>query len=201
MKKLLSAALVLAVVVVAMPSRADDSGVTLALRSGFNVPMGNISGDPGASLSDLTSGTVPIWIDAGYRFNKSILAGAYFQYGFSSLKNCTGSCSASNIRLGIEGIYNFMPDAVFAPWAGLGIGYEVMNVSVGSVDTSIKGFEFLNLQVGGDYRVSPMFSVGPFVALSLAKYSTISQGSISGDILNTSAHEWLQLGLKGTFNL
>jgi outer membrane protein W len=225
MKRVLAAVALAAVAGVATPARAaDDTGVSLALRAGVGLPMGNAEGGtPSTSLADIISTGIPVQVDAGYRFTRNIFAGAYFQYGFASINNdkafgggvCNTpgvSCSARNLRFGIEGIYSFMPDSVFAPWAGVGFGYEIAKFSASysgfNLDGTTKGLEFLNLQIGGDYKVSPMFSVGPYASFSLASYSSASQdtnipGAVNGDIpgFQSGTHEWLQFGFKGTFNL
>ncbi len=218
MKKLPSVALIAAVVATTAPARAAESGLTLALRAGFGIPMGNTQTND--SLSDALSSKIPLWVDAGYRFDKHFFAGAYFQYAFGMVNssNALGgsvcnqpgvSCSAYVMRFGIEGIYTFMPEATFAPWVGIGTGYELGHLHGegpgGSVTVSPKGFEFFNLQVGGDYRVSPLFSVGPYAAFSLGQYSTLSIDptpvGYDDSIASKSVHEWLQFGLKGTLNL
>jgi hypothetical protein len=94
-----------------------------------------------------------------------------------------------------------MPDASFAPWVGVGIGYEVTSMTASlagaSASTDFSGFEFVNLQLGGDFKVGSNFALGPYVALSVAQYSSV--GGVTG--FEKGTHEWLQFGLKGTFDL
>ena len=97
----------------------------------------------------------------------------------------------------------------FKPFAGLGIGYEMANFSASAggaeVKGSYKGLEFLNIQLGGDYAVTPNISVGPFISFSLGQYSsasvTIAGTESSADIKEKAMHQWLFLGLGGTYNL
>jgi outer membrane protein W len=127
------------------------------------------------------------------------------------VKGCTNgvSCSADDLGIGIQGQYHIMPAASADPWLGLGFGYEVLGVSESaggqSADVSFKGLEFLTLQGGADFKVADPVAVGPFVSFSLGKYSTQTNsgalGDQSGDIPNTAVHEWLTLGVKGTFGL
>jgi hypothetical protein len=68
------------------------------------------------------------------------------------------------------------------------------------------GFEFLNLQAGGDDYLAPRFALGPFISLSFGRYETATSSGIplvpsSADIANTAVHEWLQIGVRGVFNL
>ncbi len=229
MKKLLAVMLVVAATVAAAPTRAEDSGFSFGLRAAYGIPMGDLAS--GASFGDSFSGAIPLWLDAGYRFDKNWGAGVYFQYGFASVADATKNAAAADlglsgitasgwsgtdVRVGLQGTYNFMPDASFAPWVGLGLGYEwattKFDVSYlgqsGTASIGYHGFEAV-LQVGGDFKASPNFSVGPFAAMTFAQFSsgtvdaTIAgqTASQSGDITNKAFHEWLQLGLKGTFNL
>ncbi len=219
MKKLIAGLLAVAAIAIASPARADDTGFSFGLRAGYGLGMGDAVS--GSALSDGISGTIPLWLDVNYRFTKNISAGAYFQYGLAFVNSnldlgggatCSTSgisCSASQMRFGIEGFYNFMPDATFAPWVGLNVGYEIasMKAEAGGVSQTVnfKGFEFVGLQVGGDYKVSPAFSIGPFLTFNLGQYSTmtISQTGQPDQepTIQTAMHEWLQFGVKGTFNL
>ena len=99
--------------------------------------------------------------------------------------------------------------AALIPWVGLGLGYEWMGVTEstngGTMTFGENGFEFITLQGGGDYFVAPNFAIGPFLSLSFARYSTVTADfagtSTSMDVRNPAVHEWLQLGVRGTFSL
>ncbi len=196
---------------------AEGSGIDLGLRLGYGIPLGSAAENE--KLNDLVSGQVPIWVDAGYRFAPNIMAGLYFQYGFAFLPDSScpspASCSASDIRFGIQGQYRFMPRESVDPWLGLGIGYEWLDysVSAGGFDASagVHGWEFLHLQGGADFKVADGFGIGPFLDFSLGQYSS---GSVttsalpvlgqpvsgSGDIQNKALHEWLTLGVRAVFD-
>jgi hypothetical protein len=205
---------VISLAVAASPStaRAADGGFSLGLRVGYGIPMGDtVKDDTGASvpLSDGISGKVPLWLDAGWRFGPSIYLGAYFEYGPSFVKDCPpgSSCSASDVRLGANLLYHFMPSAPFDPWIGVGFGYEWLNVSQDGIGAGLSGWEFVNIQAGGDFAIGSGFALGPYVVFGLGQYGTatadIGGQSISASIpnANQSLHEWLQFGVKGTFNL
>lgn len=214
MRKILAIAVVAALFAAgtaeAQAPAKSESGFTMGLRLGYGVPMGDVGqGTILLKMSDTFGGNVPIWVDLGYRIDRSMFIGAYLQYAFGTVAGtvdtaCTAlgeSCSTSVLRIGVEFLYKFMPDASFAPWVGIGIGYESasFNESLGplSASTDFNGFEFVNLQLGGDFKVGSNFALGPYVALSVAQYSTV--GGV--DIATTKVHEWLQFGLKGTFDL
>jgi outer membrane protein W len=193
---------------------AQDGKIKLGLRLGYALPTGKV-GDisqngatlDGGKLSDDISGQIPIWIDAGYMVLPSLMVGLYGQYGFVGTKNCPSgaSCSAHDLRIGIQGQYHFMPEQSTDPWLGLGFGYESLGLSetVGgqSFDASINGWELLNLQGGVDFQVIPAFTVGPFLSFSLDQFSSEKSGSQSLDFTTKHIHEWILIGAKGTFGI
>jgi outer membrane protein W len=175
---------------------------------GFGIPLGKTTGDDTALEF---SNKFPIWLDLGYRITPSILVGLYGQYAPATLKCPTGFfCSgASVMRFGVQFLYGFAPDATFAPWAGLGVGYEIANATLTNAGVErkfdLKGVEFLNLQAGADYMVSKSVGIGPFLSFSLGRYSTGSfefEGRTeSGGIGKKEFHEWLVLGVRGAVSL
>lgn len=215
MRKILGFAVVAALLAAGTARAQGPSGFSLGLRLGYGIPMGDFDGGdptavppiPSTALGDVLSGQVPLQIDAMYRFDPNWSLGLYFQYGFASVSNnfCgTGfSCSASDTRFGAQVHYRFASQG-FVPWVGLGLGGEWTTITVesGGVSADVKanGFEFVNLQVGGDWFLSPAFRLGPYAQLSLAQFSTLEFLGVSGT-LNKTTHEWLQIGLKGTFDL
>jgi hypothetical protein len=194
----------------------DAPGVDLGLRVGYAMPFGAIDGGATDALSNGFSAAVPLVLEAGWRFNRMVTVGALFQYGIATVRNtdttgCGGvvSCSGSITRLGIEGIVHLPREFTFDPWAGIGTGYEWMNIDGHSSFTGndgsegAHGFELVTLQAGGDLRLGRQAAVGPFVSWSLARYRTITRESPTADtsvpISMQAVHYWLQLGVRGTF--
>jgi hypothetical protein len=114
---------------------APPQGLELGLRTGYALPLGNsvgaFPGGTASSLSDLVTGVLPIWIDAGYRF-PHVYVGAYFQYGIAFINNdktgCGGlDCSSSDVQFGANVHYHLFPDRTLDPWGGVGVGYEFLN--------------------------------------------------------------------------
>jgi hypothetical protein len=211
---LAAAGVALASVSMASPAHADGGAVSLGLRTGYALPMGDAAGGGNASLGDVISGVLPIWIDAGYKLNPNMYIGADFQYGIafintSKFQGCSMSgvsCSANDVMIGANFHYHFMPDNTIDPWAGVGIGYEILsfNESAGgqSVGGNDNGFQFLNLQVGGDYKAMPNLGVGPFLMFSLGEFTNCSS-SAGGDckIDQTAMHEWFTIGVRGVYDI
>jgi hypothetical protein len=183
----------------------DQPGLSLSARLAYAVPMGSLA--QGSTLSDGISGGIPIVIEGAYRFNRNLSLGLAGQYAYMMTKNCTtgASCSATDYQFFLEGIYNARMGSTIDPWVGLGIGYEhlSLNESAGgsSQDVGVSGLGLASVQVGGNFLAAPQVEVGPFLSFSVGKYGSASAAGYSGDIMNTAFHEWLQIGVRGTFNL
>ncbi len=188
----------------------DDSKFFVGLRLGYSIPLGKAGGDEDEELdlSFVSSGQIPIWLDLGYRVTPNLVLGLYGSYAFGFVGDACvegADCSANQIRFGVQGQYHLSPGESFNPWFGLGIGYEILNLHFegqgSDFDESFKGFEFANLQVGGDFKVSDSVGIGPFVSFSLGQYSSVGFGDSSEDLEKKTLHEWLTIGARGAFNL
>jgi hypothetical protein len=203
----------------------------LGLRTGFGIPLGKAADGADDDMSDVTAGQIPLWLDIGARIRERVFVGAYFSYGFGILggdfsdacdeaeevadaAGASFSCSTSDMRLGAQAIYHFGAPSETHPWLGGGIGYEWwsfgQSVEVGSQEQSLgitgHGFEFLNVQVGGDFPAAENFAVGPFLAFTLSQFGTASV-TCGGDgcpddlesesIDDKAFHYWLFLGIRG----
>jgi hypothetical protein len=208
-----------------LPTMGSESarglnGLELGARLGFGLPLGSTDGAAGNDFSKYFSNSTPIWLDAGYRFNRRWYGGLYFMYGVGSIASDLGNsfhCNDSGVgcwihdtRVGANAHYHFMPGAGFDPWLGAGLGYEwaALDVSAGNSGAGVgrSGWEFLNVQAGLDYKGARSFVVGPFVTLTLTQFDTAwttgEKGSSSSNSINNKAlHEWLTLGVRGAFDL
>jgi hypothetical protein len=210
--------LVLAALLAPLASQAQ---VQLGLRLGYAPAMGDAAED--AKMSDAVKAQIPLQLDAAYKVTRDIAVGGYFAYGFGQTGDLFGvcglpgvDCSARILRVGVQGLYTFnQVQAPLVPWAGVGFGYEVGSLEaksdlLGKATFTYGGFELLNLQVGGDYRVNERFAVGPYLQLSIAQYSnakieddtiTGSIGDSDGDIDEKAMHQWFGFGIRGKFDL
>ncbi len=190
-------------------------GFQMALRTGYSIPMGKASGEPGDDLSETFSGQVPILVDLGGKLGDNVFLGGYVGLGIGGAGSTVGtacdkyavSCATASFRLGAELQYHFSPDEKTNPWLGYGIGLESSAVggSTSRGDFSVAGVgpEFAHLMGGLDFRLSSGFGVGPFVDLSIAQYNQI-QVKVPGDtstqnITNKAIHEWLTIGARFVF--
>jgi hypothetical protein len=194
------------------------SGASIGLRTGWALPMAALEkNDP---MKSNFTGMLPLWFDAGYRWNSTLYTGAYFQWAplFVASDWCSKNlqCSATDVRFGIDAHWHFKGlinggdwAGPFDPWIGLGTGYESavlqMETSLGATSHETHhGFEYANFQLGGDVVTGPLH-VGAFMTLALAEYSRVSHTTPLGTegfaVSDPAVHLWLFLGIRGQFDL
>jgi outer membrane protein W len=208
MRKVLMLTAVLTAIATPTASHAQDSKWILGLRLGYAPSMGDAM--QGQSMKDAMPSQIPIQLDALYRLTPEWALGAYLSYGFGQLSSAEANacdvagvdCSMSAMRFGVEATYTFtQASPQFVPWLGFGTGVETVSekvaVSGASMSQDTTGWEFLNLQIGGDYKASPTFAIGPYLQYSIGQYSSVEGSSIQ----NTATHEWFNIGIRGKFDL
>ena len=209
---------------IATSARAEElpAHFEAGLRAALGLPIGNAIGPradapTGTSLSDLVAWAVPLQLDAGARVGP-VFVGVYLSYAFGkpgSAFDTANGRSANDVRVGFEVLWHFAPDRAVDPWAGLGVGYEWLNLSVtapggGSVSASFRGFEWVNVQVGVDFRLGQNFRLGPFLQTRVGQYDSGSIGIVnaqgaeatgSADLPSKAAHAWIDIGVRLGFLL
>jgi hypothetical protein len=214
----------------AAPATANPGGISLGLRTGFGLPVGRIRSveygalpgvpAPDDTVSGHVRGMIPLQLDAGYRISPNLLVGVFFQYGVGLVNTdymtvCNRiSCSAYDYSFGAQAHYHFQPDRSFDPWLGAGVGYEVLGFTESNLDRidprsprevteGYKGF-LLSLQGGADFKPAPNFGIGPFANVSVGYYDVNTyttetyEGSHDQEL---SIHAWLNVGVRGQFDL
>jgi hypothetical protein len=203
------------------PAGPPESGFSFGVRAGYGVPLGRTS--QGNDLARTFSGSIPLQLDAGWRFSPKVYAGLYFQFGPAQLdsrakQGCDVNgvnCSANVLRFGADLVYTFVPRARLAPWAGVGLGLETATVKAAqagqSVQITFKGVEFAHLAAGLDFRLWPAVRVGPFADCTLAQFTSLETpidpvsnqigATRSIDIQQKTLHGWLQLGIRTAVDL
>ncbi len=145
MTRSIAVALILVAATNAAEAHAADTGVTLGVRLAYGVPFGDA--EKSLALDKYASSSIPVVLEAGYRFTRALSASAYFQYAYaradggqSTTTGTTGICEAVTpaartsgstcssasgyvLRYGVEGAYRFSIRSM-TPWVGLGIGVE-----------------------------------------------------------------------------
>jgi hypothetical protein len=190
--------------------KADFGGTEIALGLGYGTSMGDPMKNPngnGVAISDVVSRQIPLSVGLGYRIGRVFACGIAFQYAPLMTKNCDAgsSCSATDFRFGLEGRAHFGAEESFDPWLSFGVGYEVLSLSEsGKTSGGVRfdGFDF-DFQLGGDIRISKLFSLGPFVGLRVGNYRSVSSTDASAFIsdANQTTHGWLTFGLRGSYLL
>ncbi|WP_426753977.1 outer membrane beta-barrel protein [Myxococcus sp. Y35] len=216
----------------------EISGLELSVGVSFQAGAGYLYKDGAGvdgsvrdlKLSDAANGGIAFLLEAGYRINSRWYVGAFGQYSQVLVKEnpytCPEGfdCSVSQIRFGPHVQYHFAPKASFDPFVGLGVGMVLLNNKVsgpitapapGTVDIEgqTRGPEFVNLTVGGKWRLSDSLSFGPYLTATYARYTTRSGTStVNIPALNLTQEEpldqvgdgpygLLMLGVRGSWNL
>jgi outer membrane protein W len=219
-------------VAVAVPAAAQNQsgpqpvGLSLGLRVGYAIPGGGIGASPGMGqsnepLSDSVTGQVPLGLDLGYRITPHLGIGLSLQYGFAQVndekvgRDCP-DCSADVVAVAASVFFHAIPGGKFDPWAGLGLGYELLTLHVDlsqggqhvQGSAKLEGLQYLVLQLGGDFATGSAVTVGPYFAFSAGRYDSTSltltgpgvANNESRDIERPAWHEWVTFGLQGRFN-
>ncbi len=204
------------------PAGPADTGLNLSARLGYGAPFGDITNDLSFpfALKDVVPGKIPIWLELGARFNRHVWGGVFLELAPASIDSrfCDPSisCSAGDFRFGVDLQFHSSPRAPVDPWFGFGLAYEVMHTRIfnftsdpnyfGGNDWTFSGFEFPLLEGGVDFALSPNFSLGPYVSVSLGQFThanvDVDGGpSVSYGLNGQTWHGWVQLGVKGTIKL
>jgi len=196
------------------PPPGARTGIQLALRTGFQVPFGQVAAS--SNMGDTFSGQVPIGIDLGWKFIPQLFVGLYGSLGFGGTSGATaGACAAlevtcvtASLRLGLEALVYLAPSANIDPWLGYGIGIESTGFSASNgnqtVSDAVAGWEFGHFMVGVDFRLTKYIGLGPLLDFSLGQYSSestkdASGNSTNGSIAQQALHEWLLIGGRVSF--
>ena len=202
------------------PADPAPVGLSIGLRAGYGIPGGNVGslsdGGEQLSLSDGVKGMVPFWLDLAYKITPHLGVGASLQYGFGLVnkeKSMCTDCTVEDIAFSANLYLHAVPGGKFDPWAGIGLGYEILGITnrspEGEAKVKLEGFQYLVLQAGGDLATGTAISVGPFFSVSVGRYDTVNTTarlggrsiSQSEDIPKPSWHQWVTLGVQGRFNL
>jgi hypothetical protein len=186
--------------------------VALDVTAAYAVPLGNVWGASSWSqpvaMSVAWTGAIPLEVAARYRFTPALSAGVYFQWGpaFAKSPGIDGfpSTSGSEMRLGVELVYELGPTGALHPWFLVGTGWEWTRSASDTASMTASGWEFLNLQVGLDLGLSKTFDLGPYVGFLGGNYTNVaSAGTWQGWGFavppgERAFHGWFLLGIRGT---
>ena len=187
----------------------SDFGVEIGLRLGIGLPLGKYS-ETSNDIGDDVPKLIPLTAELGLRLNRYVTLGLFGQqaFGLVNADRCPVgySCSGSDLRYGLQLHIHFNRAGGADPWIGLGVGRESLTAkrekTGSSAETSLSGWEFLNLQAGVQFAVGSIFSIGPAATLSLAQYGSVTASSTgapdrSADVTKPTFHQMVFLGLRG----
>ncbi len=194
------------------PEAKSALPLKLAVGTGYGIPMGDAKKDE--KLSDFYAGEIPVELELSYGFTHAISAGLYFGYGYglvssnellSGLKASDEFDALTTLRFGVQGEYEFGKVGPTLPYAGLRVGYVTESAKLAAGGTSkTTGWEYFTLVGGADFEAGEGFAVGPFVSFSLGQYTNEKQaGEASASIPSAerAMHEWLTIGVRGSYSL
>jgi hypothetical protein len=192
----------------------DERGVQLGLRLAYSLPTGTLSSGAATSthLSDLETASVPIGLDAGFRFSHRAYLGATLAWGPGIAPNNPATCPAGlscfrqDAQLRVEGRLYFDPGKKVDWWMGFGAGWEIAAFAQTSgpstVTATFTGPVFGDVQIGFDSRTQP--AIGPYIGLTFAEFVTEGINPAAAPVstwLDPSLHVWFTLGLHGSYGL
>lgn len=204
------------------PPPPADRGFVLSARLGYGIPGGDISDDLDdagfpidPALDDLVDWKIPLWFELGYRFNPRVHGGIFLEVAAAGVNDdfCAigDDCDGSNVRFGLDLQYHFSPRQPVDPWIGFGFAVEFLNAEATdttgvTTEFTYAALEFPLLEGGLDIALSPRFSLGPYVAISLGYYTSVTTdlggGSERRDPIDEKAlHTWIQGGVKASLKL
>jgi hypothetical protein len=204
------------------PPRAVDGtlppanrGFQAALRSGLQLPWGEVSDTEGDEISARYGWQVPIVIDVGFKLTKPWFIGAYGGVGYGSIGSgnvaeqaCSApgvTCSTLSYQLGVQVQYHVAPSDRLNPWFGLGGGYEWFRQELRASDYSeeqeTSGLALLKALLGLDYRYRELFGFGPVIELSLGRFQATrtfvdGERTHEGPVEPGAWHGFLTLGAR-----
>lgn len=177
-----------------------------ALRLGYSRPIGAFRFTDNHSISDGISGAVPVIIDVGFRFQSSWYLGVFGgivpgMVGDQLQGACaSASCGVLGFRFGGLAITYSNNDKNLSPWLGVGAGGEVSTIYVSDVASTVRGFDFLDVLVGVDYRPARKLGVGPFFELASGVYThrRVSTPRYTADEVMEEwiPHAWFTVGAR-----
>jgi hypothetical protein len=187
------------------------SGPSLSAWIGVGVPGGDISNEGDGRLGDVVNNAVPVGVEFAYRFNPIFRAGVYFEgtpLSVSTNACAPGDpCDGSDFQFGFDAQLHLAPFRRVDPWIGLGLGYEWMRIDATNSDGNpdrwtYEGWVFPRFSAGLDIPLTPFFSLGPYLTYEAGRFSHVFQDSRGGfDIGDQAYHGWLEIGVRGNFDL
>jgi hypothetical protein len=195
------------------PEPDEVSGFEFGARVGYTTPGGKIGGLSSSSrgfattqdtaMSDVVGGGFDYVFDVGHRVNRTIYYGLQVAYAPSlGTPGCDSGCTTNGFRVGLALMVHPRVHSLsqqIDPYLSFGVNYDQLSFGASGTSETIKfyGMEFMNLQLGSDYLVTPQLSVGAFFSTSFGMYF----GADHAKTDNVALHEWFTFGIRGAYRL
>jgi hypothetical protein len=148
---------------------APNRALELGLAAGYDQGVGALGGALEPHVQDVAGVGAGLNVSVGYRASPRLSFAAFGQGGlYTDVVPDTGAKSAA---AGVRAAWHFRPYRSIDPWISLGAGYRVFWSSLpGESATVRQALQAVQLGLGVDYRMSPEFGVGPFIAGDLSYF-------------------------------
>jgi len=178
--------------------------VELTIGTGYEQGFGKFGSDQ-PSLTDLGTAGGAVQLGVGYRIIPQLTLGIYgsgAEFGRGS--QVDPSTNIYSAAAGIQADWHFLPGGhEFDPWVSLSSGWRGYWLNQNAGNTSMQGIEIAKLQVGLDYRIDQVVSMGPVVGVDLSSFLTESTPESNGsrNISSPQVNTFLFAGLLGRFDI
>ena len=183
------------------PTSAEGA-LEITLGAGYAQGFGDIGGSQ-RSLTDLNSAGGEVIVGAGYRIDRHLFVGAYGSGGKYSTADLTSGADIWTATAGAQANYHFLPEEQWDPWIGLGIGWRGHWIDKAVGTDTRHGLDLARLQVGVDYRVSPEFSIAPYVGASASLFlaQELAQQTAFSNVQDPNVNLFFFGGVMGRFDI
>jgi hypothetical protein len=202
------------------PAPVGRRGFQMTIRTGLAIPLGlakrSAGGDvtaPGArsQLDEIVGWQIPVTLEIGGKPDPHIFIGGYTGIALGEPAGALGqictdtaSCLATNIQLGAEILYSFMPDGWVNPWLGYGFGFSWLTAGDKTNEVNLHGLELAHVLGGVDFRLTRTLGIAPYLDYSVGVYShrfvtALGSTLVDGDIHGRAVHQWLVIGPRFVF--
>ncbi len=158
-KLIVAGLLVSSAITSANAAATKSSDVTFKARAGYLSTSDKVK-DSSTVKHDFKNGYA-LEVAADYFVTSNFAVEGAVGYARFDIKrtatNNNKKSSASIVPLTLTGLYHFMPESEFNPYAGLGYSYQI--VSGGPSGTKIKNGGGLVAQFGGDFKINDTMSI------------------------------------------
>jgi hypothetical protein len=199
----------------APPAPRPTSGVQLGARLGYSLPVGPFGTQAdglGSDISDQLTAVVPLAIDAGYIVGRWLYLGSSIAWAPGIAPNTPGPCQTfgvgcfrQDVQVLLDARVYMTPDARVTGWVSVDAGWELATfaTTVGSstVTATYSGPILFDGRIGFEVR-SQAVAVAPYLGVAVGEFLTHGLDPSAAPVptwIGTAAHEWITLGLRGTY--